>query len=158
MADTILVTVAEGQTVTVSPHPSGIPGIGPLHLGAGDTLRATPEEADRLWRQGRIRHPVTGEVKQQARDIHPSPTVTYGNGRPIPVTDSTALVIAAERFGREALAAHDRAEDERHERERRANQQGQEKRVAVRVTRHPTGSMDPLGPIAGITPEEGGWA
>jgi hypothetical protein len=158
MTDTILVTVAEGQTVAVSPHPSGIPGIGPLHLGAGDTLHATPAEADRLWQQGRIHHPVTGKVKQQARDLHPTPTVTYGNGPPIPVTDSTALAIAAERLGREALAAHDKAEEDRRDREQRANEQGEERRGAVRVTRHPTGSMDPLGPIAGITPEQGGWA
>jgi hypothetical protein len=158
ITDIVTVTVAPGQTVTISPHPSGIPELGPLTLHAGESLTVTGDKADRLWEDGRILHPVTGQAKlKQPRDPHPAPTITYGNGRPIPISDQAALIPASMRAERDAVAAYDKAEEERQDRERLANGQGQERRVAVRVT-HPTGSMGPLGPIAGITPEEGGWA
>src|SRR5690606_23686807 len=45
----LLVTVAPYETITVSPHPSGIPGMPPLVLRGGDTLRVSLSEAERLY-------------------------------------------------------------------------------------------------------------
>jgi len=63
---TVLVTVAPGATLTVSPHPSGVAEVGPLILGAGSTHRVEQAEAARLYQNGTILHPTTGKAKPPA--------------------------------------------------------------------------------------------
>jgi hypothetical protein len=58
----VLVRVAPGETVRVSPHPSGIPCMPPLELHSHATLRVTPQHADQLYRAGQIYHPQTGTL------------------------------------------------------------------------------------------------
>jgi hypothetical protein len=95
-------------------------------------------------------HPVTGQVKlKQPRDLHLAPTITYGNGRPIPLTDRGALVSASLQAKREALAAHDKAEEERRDRERLANGQG-------RSVAWPSASPIPPAPWTGHPCGRGG--
>lgn len=155
ITDMILVTVAPGECLTISPHPSGIPDLGPLYLGAGDTHRVTPAEAERLYQAGKIVSPVTGQAKRRKADRAAVPTVTYGSSYAIPISDHGALVAAAERATRQGLEEADRQHEERRRAGLRRN--GMEPRNMV-SSRHPTGSIDPLGPICALTPEEGGWA
>jgi len=65
-AETVLVTVAPGSTIKIDPHPSGIPEVGPLILGAGSTHRVSQAEASRLYQNGTILHPATGRAKAPA--------------------------------------------------------------------------------------------
>lgn len=142
----INVTVAPGGSVSISPHPSGLAQLGPLHLRDGETLQVTREEADRLYQRGDILHPETGRPKPTPAPVS-GPTVTYGAGRAIPVSDYGALVVAAERASRESLEEADRQHEERRRAGIRRN--GMEPRNMV-STRYPTGSFDPLGPILGM--------
>lgn len=68
---TVVVTVAPGATLTVNPHPSGIPEVGPLILGAGSTHRVSQAEARRLYDNGTILDPATGRVKPPAHVVPP---------------------------------------------------------------------------------------
>ena len=70
MTDTeemVLVTVAPGATLTIALHPSGIPEVGPLILGAGSTHRVSQAEARRLFEAGTIVDQLTGRPKPPAR-------------------------------------------------------------------------------------------
>lgn len=154
MTTKITVVVAPGGSVSISPHPSGLAQLGPLHLRDGETLQVTREKAEQLYQRGDILHPDTGRPKPTPTPVS-GPTVTYGAGRAIPVSDPGALVAAAERATRESLEEADRQHEERRRAGIRRN--GMEPRNMV-STRHPTGSVDPLGPICGLSPEEGGWA
>jgi len=141
MSDRISVTVCAGRSVAISPHPSGLVQLGPLYLRGGDTLQVDREEAERLYQRGEILHPVTGRPKPEPIR-HVGPTITYGDGRAIPVSDQAAQLSAAGHAEREGLA-----EAERQREAQRRN--GREPRQMVR-SGHPTGSFDPLGPILGM--------
>ncbi len=73
------VTVAPGQCVTLSPHPSGFPGLGPLVLEAGETLFAEPDEANRLFQNGQVLSLGTGKpIDRRPAPMDGRVTVQYG--------------------------------------------------------------------------------
>ncbi|MBP0445011.1 hypothetical protein J8J14_09485 [Roseomonas sp. SSH11] len=97
MDDMVLVTVAAGYTVTIDPHPSGVEGMPPLRLGAEQTLRVTRDEAQRLYDERQIYHPVTGRPKPADKAPPPQPLVTYGRTpSPIPGVQVHDLAPSAE--------------------------------------------------------------
>lgn len=73
------VTVAPGQCVTLAPHPSGFPGLGPLVLEAGETLFAEPDEAERLFQNGQVLSLATGNpIERRPAPMNGRVTVQYG--------------------------------------------------------------------------------
>ena len=60
MSEMIHVVVAPGNVLTIA-HPSGIPGLPAVQLLEGDRHVVTTERAARLYRDGMILHPVTGQ-------------------------------------------------------------------------------------------------
>lgn len=158
----LLVTVAPYETITVSPHPSGIPGMPPLVLRGGDTLRVSLSEAERLYQQRKVVGLKSGKVKPPDPPAPPSigPTISYGNGPPIPFSDPGRLMSAsmmASRAEAERAEAEEEAKRIKRNAEREAKPHRWERPAAVRVGGQEF-SLDPLGPLPGITPEEGGWA
>ena len=101
-------TVAPGQCVRLSPHPSGIPNLPALVLYDGDSFTTTEAEAWRLYGLGKVLHPVTGHQKPAQPVENAIVTVIFG-GRTLPLSDpSAALAIGAA----EREIARDQAEAE----------------------------------------------
>ena len=63
MSELVRVTVAPGNVLTVV-HPSGIPGLPRLDLFEGECHTVGADQAARLYRDGMILHPVTGQPPQ----------------------------------------------------------------------------------------------
>jgi hypothetical protein len=98
---TVLVRVAPGEKVRVSPHPSGVPSMPPLELHSHATLRVTPQHADQLYHAGQIYHPQTGMLPVQGEPRGMS--VLDADGRRI---DPLADVQNIRAGGRGALEDH----------------------------------------------------
>lgn len=82
-AETVLIRVALGASVRLSPHPSGIPHLPALILHSGDTARVTLQQAEQLYREGKIYHPITGlapPAKPSTFTAPNGPLVSYEDG------------------------------------------------------------------------------
>ncbi len=82
MVDLVRIVVAPGAHITISPHPSGLPVLGPLILFGGNTVDVAPERAVALYAAGLILHPVTGALPPapEAMEHVAVPSVSYDNG------------------------------------------------------------------------------
>lgn len=90
MTDKLRLTVAPGARVILDPHPSGLPGLGPLVLGGGDTLFAEPAEAERLFQDGQVLSLATGKpIARRPAPMDGRPTV-QSFGAPIHDADLRA--------------------------------------------------------------------
>jgi len=145
----LLVTVAPGEIVRVSPHPSGFRGLPPLELQGGDTLRVPESEAERLYQARKVVGLVSGKVKPPAPTPEPRPMVRYADGT---VSDpgEPYRVVAATRQGADDEAFY-REEIKRLEDERRAEREARRGRGPEQLSfgSH-YGVTNPLGPIAGV--------
>ncbi|MDB5414118.1 MAG: hypothetical protein JWR10_2453 [Rubritepida sp.] len=158
--ETVLVTVAPFESVTVSPHPSGIPGLAPLVLRGGDTLRVSPPEAERLYDLRKVVGLKTGEVKPNdppsSRPLGPS--ISFNNGPLIPLSDGARVAGASMMAARESAEKINAGEEARRVARNAERQGGPQdvRRATVRLFGEEFG-LDPLGPLPGITAKEGGW-
>lgn len=93
MSDQVRVTVAPGASVTVRPHPSGIPQLPALVLTEGECLTISKDRAAELLAERLILDPATGEPVppppsppvQAARPRYEGPTISMGSGPPQPM-------------------------------------------------------------------------
>jgi hypothetical protein len=99
----VRVRVAPGAAVVLAPHPSGIADMPPLTLHGGQTLLVTPADADQLYYQGKIHHPVTGRIYERRADT--CMRVLHGDGAVEDLSDRPRLIHAG---GREAAAERER--------------------------------------------------
>ena len=73
----IRVVVAPGRRVRIDPHPSGLEGMAPLYVDAGEGLTVSDAVADQLYRRGDVLHPQTGQARP-AETFGARPLVTMG--------------------------------------------------------------------------------
>ena len=59
----VRVVVAPGRRVRIDPHPSGLEGMAPLYVDAGEGLTVSDAVADQLYRRGDVLHPQTGQPR-----------------------------------------------------------------------------------------------
>lgn len=74
-AETVRVVVAPGESVTITPHPSGLPQLRSLTLAGGEGVRVSPERAERLVRVGQVLDPATGRVRPPPVHSAPPPLI-----------------------------------------------------------------------------------
>jgi hypothetical protein len=89
--------------VVLAPHPSGIAELPPLTLRNGQTLLVTLAEADQLYYQGKIHHPLTGRIYERPADT--GMRVLHGDGTVEDLSDRPRLINAG---GRDAAAERER--------------------------------------------------
>ena len=64
MTETLIrVQVAPGETVLITPHPSGLAELGALYIRAGEHVSVMKARADELYAAGKILHPVSGQPR-----------------------------------------------------------------------------------------------
>ena len=95
----VRVRVAPGAVVVLAPHPSGIAEMPPLTLHGGQTLLVTPADADQLYYQGKIHHPVTGRIYERPADT--CMRVLHGDGSVEDLSDRPRHIQAGGRYAAE---------------------------------------------------------
>jgi hypothetical protein len=144
----IRVKIAPGRVHIVSPHPSGIRELPPLRLEGGDEMLATPVEAEALYAQGKIHHPVTAKLPpERPKQINMS-MVTVNGQDVLPGSVYVPPREVMEARQRAADAAVDARNAETLARLKKHNW-GAEKDPHVSLTRHGHSELgpDPMGPV-----------
>jgi hypothetical protein len=106
MDDLQIVTIAPGESIVISPHPSGLP-LPPLRLQAGDTLRVPHAESLRLYVAGKTLGPNGQPRPKPAVPDYERPRIHRGYGF-APDIDGIIAVGDGARGNAAALEEYDR--------------------------------------------------
>jgi hypothetical protein len=101
-----LVTIALGESVTINPHPSGLP-LPPLRLGGGDTMRVSPEEASKFYQASKTLG-TNGQPRPRPLVTDDRPRIHRGYA-PVSMAEHDVIDIGGDAIGNAAaLEEYDR--------------------------------------------------